>query len=234
MSVFVLAVGLVAAQAPSQDLYTWTDAAGVTHVTDTSASVPRGARARVTAGAEISTVTGAPTKALTVVAATKPEEGPKATERDLERQWREAFRESREKIASLEDQIELDRQKVEEVNGLPVAARFSCFNAWGPVYAPAWGQVTMLSPVLPAGSGQSGAGFAVGGSVVVSPVLQQQVVVSNSGIAVSPCVFAFNPEYERSKERLVLNRKALARAQEDADDLERRASFEAVPREWRR
>jgi hypothetical protein len=124
---------------------------------------------------------------------------------------------------------------VEDVNGLPVAARFSCFNAWGPVFAPAWGQVTMLtgSTVVVSG-GQSGAGFAVGGSVVVSPFLQQQVVVSNSGIAVSPCVFAFNPEYERAKERLVLNRKALARAQEDADDLERRASFEAVPREWRR
>jgi hypothetical protein len=240
MSALVLAVSLFASQAPAQDLYTWTDAAGVTHVTDNSASVPRGTRARLTAGTEISTVTGsAPSKPLTVAAAvTKPAAGPLAPERDLERQWREAFRESRDRIAGLEDQIELDRKKVEDVNGLPVAARFSCFNAWGPVYAPAWGHVAMLSPggssVVFSGSSQSGSGFGVAGNVVVSPVIQQQVVVANSGIAVSPCVFAFNPEYERAKERLALNRKALARAQEDADDLDRRASFEAVPREWRR
>jgi hypothetical protein len=57
---------------------------------------------------------------------------------------------------------------------------------------------------------------------------------TGTGVMAQPCVFAFNPEFERAKERLELNRKALARVKAEAADLERRASFEGVPREWRR
>ena len=70
---------------------------------------------------------------------------------------------------------------------------------------------------------------SVGGSVAV-----HQSTVVNSGVATAPCLFTLNPEFERAKERLELNRKALARAKTELADLDRRASFEAVPREWRR
>jgi hypothetical protein len=49
---------------------------------------------------------------------------------------------------------------------------------------------------------------------------------------VVPC--GSNAEHTRLKERLATNRSALERAKVDLDDLERRASFAGVPREWRR
>jgi Domain of unknown function (DUF4124) len=52
------------------------------------------------------------------------------------------------------------------------------------------------------------------------------------GRYVVPC--GSNPEYQRLKERLATNRRALERAKTELDDLERRASYAGVPREWRR
>lgn len=41
-------------------------------------------------------------------------------------------------------------------------------------------------------------------------------------------------EYARAEARLEQNRKKLEQAKSALDDLERKASFESVPREWRR
>ena len=43
-----------------------------------------------------------------------------------------------------------------------------------------------------------------------------------------------SPEYEALKERVVRHEAELAKARESLDDLDRRASREAVPQEWRR
>ncbi len=55
---------------------------------------------------------------------------------------------------------------------------------------------------------------------------------AGGGRIVVPC--GSNPAHTRIKERLATNRSALERAKADLDDLERRASFAGVPREWRR
>jgi hypothetical protein len=242
---------LVLAAAARAEVYTWTDPDGTVHYTDNPASVPPKARVKTTTGAEISTVS-AEKKAQPPagVVAPAPVALPTAPQPDpfrLEREWRAAFRDMAERLARLEDEIEADRFKVEDVNGLPVAARFQCFNTgFGPFVVP--GQTVMVTPgavgtasqvSVGQGStvgvnvgGQPGVGVSVGGGVVVT---QNRFFQSATpGVFAQPCVFAFNPEYERAKERLELNRKALVRLKADAAELERRASFEGVPREWRR
>ncbi|MDX2015257.1 MAG: DUF4124 domain-containing protein [Myxococcaceae bacterium] len=236
------------------EVYTWTDPDGTVHYTDNPAAVPPRVKAKTTTGAEISTVSGtAPAKPPTEQAGSVdvkalPAVNPSAPDpQRIEREWRAAFRDVGERQARLEDEIEVDRRKVEDVGGLPVAARFQCFNTgFVPFAVP--GQTVMVTPgAVGAGSqvtvgqgstvavgvgGQPAVGVSVGGGVVVTQ--SQFFQTATPGVFAQPCVFAFNPEYERAKERLELNRKALARVKAEAADLERRASFEGVPREWRR
>lgn len=207
-------------------VYTWTDKDGVTHFTDNPGSVPANVKAKQTEGAEISTValpreeerpapkTVAPSKAVVVV---------EAEPNRAEREWRASFREANERIARLQDEIEVDRKKVEDLNGLPAGGRYQCLYGGGWMVPGGTGSSVTVT-------GQGGLGVGVNGSVVVS----NTVVVPNTGVAVAPCVYTLNPEFERAKERLELNRKALARAKTELSELDRRASFEGVPREWRR
>lgn len=207
-------------------VYTWTDKDGVTHFTDNPGSVPANVKAKVTEGAEISTVALQKEEPRSVVKTAAPANTPvvEADPNRAEREWRAAFREANERIARLQDEIEVDRKKVEDVNGLPVAARYQCLYGYGGGWVvPGGGSSVTIS-------GQAGLGGGVQGSVVV----QNQVVVPNPGVVTAPCVFTLNPEFERAKERLELNRKALVRAKADLSELERRAGFEGVPREWRR
>jgi hypothetical protein len=53
-------------------------------------------------------------------------------------------------------------------------------------------------------------------------------------VVTTSCWYGFNPDYERIRDQLERNRKALVRAKEELADLERRAALEAVPLEWRR
>lgn len=212
-------------------VYTWTDKDGVTHFTDNPGSVPANVKAKVTEGSEISTVTLPKEEERPIAKTVAPAKAVVVVEADpnrAEREWRAAFREANERIARLQDEIEVDRKKVEDLNGLPAGGRYQCLygGGWmvpGGVVGGTGSSVTV--------TGQGGLGVGVNGSVVVS---QTQVVVPNSGVATAPCVYTLNPEFERAKERLELNRKALVRAKTDLSELERRASFEGVPREWRR
>ncbi|MBL8940064.1 MAG: DUF4124 domain-containing protein [Archangium sp.] len=210
-------------------VYTWTDKDGVTHFTDNPGSVPANVKAKVTEGSEISTVSlpkadeRPADKAAVVV---KPVVVEPSDPNRAEREWRAAFREANERVARLQDEIEVDRKKVEDVNGLPVAARYQCLYGYGGGWVVPGG----VSGSSVSFTGQAGLGGGVQGSVVV----QNQVVVPNPGVVTAPCVFTLNPEFERAKERLELNRKALVRAKADLSELERRAGFEGVPREWRR
>lgn len=222
----------------SAQVYTWTDKDGVAHFTDNPNSVPAHVKAKVTTGDDISTVTLAETKPVAVVIAAPAVGAPAPVVAEdpnrAEREWRAAFRDVNERIARLEDEIEADRKKVEDVNGMPVGARYQCLNGYGFGWgAPGVGVVQGGgTSVSVSGTSQGVPGFSVGVGVGVTQT--NQVVVANSGVMTTPCVFVLNPEFERAKERLELNRKALTRAKSELADLDRRAGFEAVPREWRR
>ena len=203
-------------------VYVWTDKSGLDHFTDDLNSIPRGVKVRTTEGAEISSITTDKPKTPVVVAAVSPPSSQPAAPRTSEQTWRQLFRDARTKVIVLEEDIEADRKQVEEVNGLPVMARFTC--ATGGFYS---------QPIVSTGAivvgGQPFPGLNVTGSVTGTTIVGQQIP-----LYAAPCYFGFNPEYERIRERLGKNRRELVRAKEDLADLERRASFEAVPLHWRR
>ena len=130
-----------------------------------------------------------------------------------EQYWRGQFRAAKERIHTLEDELATDKRLTEEAGGFPITGRYHCANGF---YAPAAGYGG--SVVL----GTNGARINVGPVVVPG--------YFNYG----GCFATISPEYERARARIEQNSKALERAKEDLHDLERRASFEAVPNEWRR
>ena len=202
-------------------VYVWTDKSGLDHFTDDLTSIPRGVKVRTTQGAEISSITTDKPKTPVAVAAVSAPSQPAAPSTS-EQIWRQLFRDTRTRVTVLEEDIEADRKQVEEVNGLPVMARFTC--ATGGFFA----QPIVSTGALVVG-GQPFPGLGVTGSVTQTTIVGQQVP-----LYAAPCYFGFNPEYERMRERLGKNRRELVRAREDLADLERRASFEAVPLHWRR
>ena len=244
----LLLPGLAGAQA----IYTWTDNEGVQHFTDEPKNVPKGVKATTTEGAHVNVVSAtAPAEQAPSVA--KPVSGSEAqaaaaqaqaaaaqaqaaaaqaqaaaqqqAQATLEDTWRKRFRDARDKVRVLEDDIEVDRQRVEEVNGLPVSFAYTCGPGWGAPWPPAThGQGGV------AVSGQVGPGVNV--SAGVGTAWSQGWGFPST--VITPCAFGFNAEYERARERLARNRKALVRAKEELADLERRAALEAVPLEWRR
>jgi hypothetical protein len=216
-----LLLALLVAQAT---VYTWTDKAGVEHFTDDLTSVPRGVKVRTTEGDEISRIDSDlshnPRPAAPVapsVAAVRPEV-PSVSEQT----WRQLFKDARTRVAVLEEDIEADRKSVEEVNGLPVTARFTCSTGF-------YGY-----PVVSTGTTVSVGGQPFPRLGVNATVTGTNIVVGQTPQFAAPCFYGFNPEYERVRERLGKNRRELVRAREDLADLERRASFEAVPLHWRR
>ena len=108
---------------------------------------------------------------------------------------------------------------------MPVRSGFICQNYGVPpmVLAP-----TTSTTFGVTGSGQIAPGVTVSGSTTSS------VVVRPFPLMVTPCGYGFNPEYQVARDRLERNRRELVRAKEALADLERRASFEAVPLHWRR
>jgi hypothetical protein len=58
-----------------------------------------------------------------------------------------------------------------------------------------------------------------------------QVQCTNLG---GGCLGFADPRWERARQKLAEDRAALVRAREALDELERRASAQAIPREWRR
>lgn len=236
----------------AQAIYTWTDAEGVQHFTDDPRSVPKGVKATTTEGAHVSVVSsGAEAGAAPgVVKPASPSDAQAAAaqaqaaaaqaqaaaaqvqaaaqlqaQATLEDTWRQRFRDAREKVRVLEDDIEVDRQRVEEVNGLPVSFGYTCGPGWATPWPPA-----MHGQGGVAASGQVGPGVNV--SAGVGTTWSQGWAFPST--VVTPCAFGFNAEIERARERLAKNRKALVRAKEELADLERRAALEAVPLEWRR
>lgn len=191
MRLMVLVLMLVfPAIALAQTVYTWTDGEGVEHFTDERASIPSGIKVRKTQGEAISEVLTSGVRAGRVsgsgdAGVARTTEIVVSEELD-EGAWRRAFLEARQAITVLEEEIDLDRRKVEEVNGMPITHQLSC----------------------------------------------PPVVIQGSRLYGAPCVT--DAEIDRGKLRLARNRKSLERAKEELADLERTASSEAVPQEWRR
>ena len=201
-------------------VYSWTDKSGVEHFTDDLASIPRGVKVRSTEGAEISRIDSDLPKNPRPAAVSPPVSQP-AVPTTSEQAWRQLFREARTKVSELEEEIESDRTKVEEVNGLPVRTGFICDTGFVNQPIVTTGAVVVNGQPLP--------GLGVSARVTGTTVINQQVP-----LYASPCFFSFNPEFERIRERLDKNRREVVRAREELADLERRASFEAVPLHWRR
>jgi hypothetical protein len=118
----LLAIAVVLPMSAFGQIYTWVDKDGQEHFTDDPHAVPAKAKVRKTTGEAISTVTvdGAPDAGparAQVPAAQSPYEVDAPSYSEV--QWRQLFREAKDKIASLEQQLELDRHKVQD-NVLPM------------------------------------------------------------------------------------------------------------------
>lgn len=239
-------------------VYAWTDKAGVEHFTDDLSTIPKGVKVRTTDGADISVMVITDKDEKKPVAAPPPPpqpaapSGPEAPS-NAELVWRQLFRDARNKVTNLEEEIESDRKKVEEVNGLPLTFSFNCGfygggygGYYGGGYRPGYPGVGVarVPPINSAGvavtaTGQPVPGVNVGATVTGTTVIVPPVVTTGFvapypyGYGYSTCG-AFSPEYAMIKDRLDRNRRELPRAREELADLERRASFEAVPLHWRR
>ncbi len=205
---------LVALLLAQTTIYAWTDKSGVQHFTDDLSTIPKGVKVRTTEGEVVSRIDADVKANPPKVVAQAKDEKPAAPNLS-EQQWRQIFRDATRKVENLEQDIERDRKQVEEVNGMPIRAGFTCATGW-------WSQ-PVYGTTVNAGVGQTGQGstVTVGSGPSVMPT-------------VAPCYYSHNPEFERVRERLASNRRELVRAREDLADLDRRASFAAVPREWRR
>lgn len=194
-------------------IYSWTDKKGVQHFTDDLSSIPKGVKVRTTEGDVVSRIESEPAKPQQKQLAAAPVQPPPAPPKNdalaAEQHWRSLFREATRRVENLKEDIERDRKQVEEVNGMPLRAGYTCAMGW-------WGQPTMGTAVT-----VNGAPLTTTSTVSVLP-------------GVAPCYYSLNPEFERVRERLESNRRELVRAKSDLEDLERRASFASVPREWRR
>lgn len=212
--------------AQAQSVYTWTDADGTPHYTNDPSAVPKGraVSAVVVGSGNVSTITASPQGVPAAdQKAPKPEyASTPGIPEPAEAYWRERFHSAVDRIRQLEDEIASDAKEVEEVNGLPVRGRMRCG------YAVAPGAVYVArSGLMVTTTGQVGPGLSVSATGTPGAVTHVPVALSN-------CWYSGDPEFERIKHRLAKNRLSLARAKEDLEDLDRKASFESVPREWRR
>jgi hypothetical protein len=150
-SLFVLMIVLVAVPASAQTIYRWKDARGTLHYTDDPSTAPKGVKVETTEGDELNSVTtskdeaAAPAKKVaqqqqqqTSVVPVPPPPGGEAYEEaaeveveSTEQYWRTSFREAREKIRSLEDQIATDEKKLGDPTGAGIAAVNACGGVIG-------------------------------------------------------------------------------------------------------
>ena len=190
---FLLLVALpVMAQTKAGKIYTWVDADGVTHYSDSPEGAPKGTRVSTTTGADLNTIVGeAPRGSEAEEAAEEARIDEVHAAREAaatEAEWKKRFREAREKVRKLENQVEVERAQLEEVNGMPMMRVGTCRNGL-------W--VNQLGQVQ----------------------------------AVPYC----NPDYLAGrKAKLESLRGDLKVAKDELQQLERDASFAAVPQNWRR
>lgn len=216
MRAYALAAALVAVPAVAQTVYSWEDADGV-HYTDDPSQVPKKTKK---VGATTYQVDNRPraTPAATPVATQRSpgltaEPSRPAAKLD-ERGWRDRFVTATRRITTLEQGIKALQA------ALP--PRTEC----------------VPQPLIPVGTVQ--VGQQQGAPITTTP--GQQVVTNNGYTTVvngnrvySPAARCqVNAEYDRINREIELKRVELRDAQTDLEQLDRQASYDGVPREWRR
>jgi hypothetical protein len=218
-SVFALIAVLM-----SQTIYTWTDARGVQHYTDDPTTIPGDAKVSTAVGEELSNITAPKTQQQAAAAPQPVVADDRRDSRSEEDYWRQQFRALKEKVRNLEDEIALDKKKVDDPTRLPMTGNFYCapqiFGRFGSSVAVSG---TAVAPLGTAGNltvtGGFGQSFGFG-----TPL----------SYPYGSCWYQPNSELAQTADRLERNRASLKRAKEDLSDLERRAANAAVPLEWRR
>jgi hypothetical protein len=149
-----LVAGLARAEEPA--ILTWEDAEGTVHYSNEKGRAPAGARA--TTGEPLTVIQGstkapgvrgkasvAPASEGTAEAARRREEAEARRAEaeasravaELEASWRNQFREARDRISEVTQELERQRAKVEDPSGLPISGRFvsgvTCSGACGHV-----------------------------------------------------------------------------------------------------
>ncbi len=202
---------LIAVPAVAQTVYSWEDTDGV-HYTDDPTQVPK--RGKVEA--MLVDAAPSPRSAPRTLAASSPAPvAPEPTSAPLnEREWRERFVSANRRITTL-------RQSLAALeSSLP--PRTECIP----------------QPLIPVGTVQVG---SVGGApITASP--GSQLVTSNGVTTLvngrpvfSPAARCqLNPEHDRIQLQIAQKGVELRDAQTDLEQLDRQASYDAVPREWRR
>ncbi len=214
----------------AQTLYRWKDADGTEHYTNDAEAVPMGVvveKGSATIAGQVGDVQPGTQKTKSIEERAKELSDPKLSEAESAREdkWRRAFKDVNGRIAQLEDDIAVDEKRLEPQGGLPVIAQVHCPAVY-PQYANARGLVAhparkVLPPPLPT--------YPANTPYQAAPLTVVPAYPVNS-----VCTPYVDPELERIKDRVEHNRLALKRAKEELADLDRRASNEAVPREWRR
>jgi len=248
----LLASFVVGFSAQAQTIYTWTDSRGTVHFTDDPSTVPANAKATTTEGAELSNTGAPPPRAEPQKPQpAQPQVAVPADDRSEETYWRGQFRQVREKIRSLEDELAIDQRRFDDPSRTPGGPSYTCppggFFYPGFVRQPGFGFGSSQvfsggisgSVNLPLGNGAT---LGVQGSAGQT-VTQGSTTVTGSGVAPfvgyggyypGGCYFAATDDYQRMRERIDRTKLALARAREELADLERRAANASVPLEWRR
>lgn len=206
---FCLLVAVLALSfgAQAQSVYRWADSEGGVHYTDDPGTIPKGATVFATEGEPISEM-GAPPVVRKPVEPqpVRHEAKPSTLDPGVPSMSEQFWR----------DQFRGAKEKIHNLEDEILSDRHKVEDPGGlPVSGRYW-----------CNRGY-GLGNVYGGGVAPADEGAQGYVGGN-------CMMAINPEYQRAKDRIERNRKALERAKEEFRDLERRASFEAVPNEWRR
>jgi len=229
-------LALIALPAAAQTIYSWEDKDG-THYTDDPAMVPNNARMDATLlkpkqkaqpqqpddQQVIALDSPTPAQAQPVVAQPVVTQAPPPSSNDIERQWRDRFIEVNRRIETLEKSYyALERSRPQ---------RMECVGqTLSPMVTNNQIDPQTGAPVIPAGTTM----YASNSPAVVNGRVGTTTTLINGRpyVAVANC--AVNSEYDRITKEMELTQVQLSDARKDLDQLDRVASQNAIPREWRR
>ncbi len=217
----LLFAALLAVPAAAQTVYSWEDANGV-HYTDDINQVPAKARVNATMMQQAPKPAARPEQQQNAVVVAQPQAQPapvEARRRPDERDWRDRFVTAHRKIGTLEQSITALQRSLPQ--------RIDCVA-----------QPMVLVGQVQVGN-QPGAPITTApGSQVVTQNGYTTVVndddVNGRRIRTPTATCAVNQEHDRIVREIELKQVELKDAKLDLEQLDRNASYEGVPREWRR
>ncbi|PZR11035.1 MAG: hypothetical protein DI536_18005 [Archangium gephyra] len=204
---------LVAAPVFAQTVYTWEDANGVHYTDDPSQVPPRHRKGNALLFDEKPRTTTVSAPVQTTAQPGLAAQPSRPASNNDERVWRERFVTANRRITTLEQTITALKAS------LP--PRTEC----------------VAQPLVPVGTVR--VGNAPGAPITTSPgqqvVTQNGYTVVNGGTVYSPAANCqVNREYDRINREIELKQVELKDAKTDLEQLDRQASYDGIPREWRR